>query len=72
MPRFQILNDGELFATVVAPSIDSPATSIEGGEDFFSPYRYLVHEGEKYLSPGQYAALIGGNGSGSVREVDGE
>jgi len=70
MPTFQILDDGELFATAIAPSIDSPAWSIEGGESFYAGYTGLIAEGEKYLSPGQYAALLGGNGSGSVREVD--
>lgn len=70
MPTFQILDDGQLFATAFAPSINSPAWSIEGGQSFYAGYTYLVEEGEKYLSPGQYAALLGKNGSGSVREVN--
>lgn len=70
MPTFQILDAGTLIATAIAPSIDAPATSMDGGEEFFSAYSGLVKEGEVYLSPGQYARLLGGNGSGSVREVD--
>jgi hypothetical protein len=70
MPTFQILDDGYVFATVVAASMHAPASSVKGGEDFFAPYSGLVQKGERYLSPVQYARLLGGNGFGSVREID--
>jgi len=58
MPTFEILGAGKLIATATAPSISAPAMSVKGGEE----------EGEKNLSPSEYARLIGGSGSGAVRE----
>lgn len=69
MPKFLILDAGELFATVIARAIDSPATSLEGGEDFYAPYAGLLPKGQRFFTPMQYARLLGGNGRGSVHEV---